>query len=747
MTSYVRKILFLIVSISYITTTSGQTLKGTVLDRSGQPIPNAYITSQMDKIHGHSNNDGYFEINNIHIKDTIVVSSLGFKKVRHIVGPADYETVLSFVLEEDQYNLQEVYVTRQFDAIHEISKIDLRINPVRSSQEILTKVPGLFISQHAGGGKAEQIFLRGFDLDHGTDIAITADGIPVNMVSHAHGQGYADLHFLIPETIENINFGKGPYYANKGNLNTAGFIDFKTKDKISANSVGIEIGDFSTFRTFGLFNLLNDEAGDQHAYVSTEFIRSNGPFESPQNFNRFNVMGKYFKETDDGSRFTFLVSQFRSEWKASGQIPQRLVDDGTISRFGSVDDTEGGNTGRTNLSFDISKKLTEKSFIRSQIYYSIYDFELFSNFTFFLVNPINGDQIRQSEKRTIGGLSSTLHVESSLNDLPFNYSVGFALRHDDINDNSLAYTINRTEVQEQLSLGDINETNLSVHGNFNLEVGDLVFNPGLRVDYFNFDLDDLNQPTFLNSSKDDFILLPKFNIQYTPYNNWQFYLKSGVGFHSNDTRVVVSNQQDETLPKAYGLDLGVIWKVMPNLWISSALWYLNSEQEFVYVGDEAIVEPSGQSLRRGVDVSVETNISKHLFFNTSINYSHARSAEEASGNNFIPLAPEITSTGSLSYKRSEGLSFNLSYRYIKDRPANEDNSIIAEGYFLMDLATSFKKNNVTFGVTVNNLFNSEWNEAQFATRSRLFNELDSVEELHFTPGTPIFVKGSISYTF
>ena len=137
-------------------------------------------------------------------------------------------------------------------------------------------------------------------------MCIRDSGIPVNMVSHAHGQGYADLHFLIPETIENINFGKGPYYANKGNLNTAGFIDFKTKDKISANSVGIEIGDFSTFRTFGLFNLLNDEAGDQHAYVSTEFIRSNGPFESPQNFNRFNVMGKYFKETDDGSRFTFL---------------------------------------------------------------------------------------------------------------------------------------------------------------------------------------------------------------------------------------------------------------------------------------------------------------------------------------------------------------------------------------------------------------------------------------------------------
>jgi len=720
----------------------GQSIKGIVLDQLANPIPNAYISSPKDEVLGVSNNAGLFELTNININDTIIISSLGFKSSKHIINSPDYNNDLQFILDEDQYRLEEVYVTREFKAVHEIRSIDLRVHPVNSAQEVMTKVPGLFISQHAGGGKAEQIFLRGFDLDHGTDIAITADGIPVNMVSHAHGQGYADLHFIIPETLENINFGKGPYYAHKGNLNTAGYIDFKTKDKINSNTIGLEVGDFATLRGHGLFNLLGDNSSGQHAYIATEYITSDGPFESPQNFSRFNALGKYHKEANDGSRYTFLVSHFRSQWDASGQIPQRLVNDGSITRFGSVDDTEGGNTGRTNFSFDMSKVLTENSFVRTQAYYSIYDFELFSNFTFFLVNPITGDQIRQRENRMLGG-----HVESHIDELPFNYSVGFALRHDNINDNELAYTINRTEVQEQLSLGDINESNISVHGNFDFTLGDLVVNPGLRLDYFRFDLTDKNQPSFSNTSTDDIILLPKLNLQYSLNTQLQLYLKTGIGFHSNDTRVVVSNQLDETLPKAAGVDLGVIWQLGPNFWLNSALWYLRSEQEFVYVGDEAIVEPSGESLRRGVDLSASMNLNSKIFLTTSINYSHARSTEESSGNDFIPLAPMLTSSGSLTYQPSRDFSLNMRYRYIEDRPANEDNSIVAEGYFIADLAASLKKGNVTFGLSINNLFNSEWNEAQFATRSRLFDEIDSVEELHFTPGSPIFLKGSVSYSF
>ena len=196
------------------------------------------------------------------------------------------------VLEDDIFRLNEIVIQPKLSAMNMISKIDLQTTPVNSSQEILSKVPGLFIGQHAGGGKAEQLFLRGFDIDHGTDIAISVDGMPVNMVSHAHGQGYADLHFLIPETVDKIDFGKGPYYSNKGDFATAGYVGFQTKDKLEKSSIGLEIGQFNTLRTVGLFNLLGNKK-TQSAYIATEYILTDGPFDSPQNFNRMNLFGEY----------------------------------------------------------------------------------------------------------------------------------------------------------------------------------------------------------------------------------------------------------------------------------------------------------------------------------------------------------------------------------------------------------------------------------------------------------------------
>jgi hypothetical protein len=335
----------------------GQFISGHITDIKHNPITNAYIFAPSGTIHAHSDVNGFYELKKIRIGDTINISFLGFKNIQHILSKDDFAGDVDFHLKEVPFELQQVYVTSDVNAISQIASIDLELNPVSSSQEVLTRVPGLFISQHAGGGKAEQIFLRGFDIDHGTDIAITVDGLPVNMVSHAHGQGYADLHFLIPETIENIDFGKGPYYADHGNLNTAGYIDFKTKDKLENSILGIEVGDFSTIRTFGLVNLIEGEV-DQNAYIATEFLSSDGPFESPQDFVRMNLMGKYVKETEKGDRFSLLVTRFSSRWNAYGQIPQRLVDSGTITRYGSVDDTEGGTTSRTNFALDHSKILS-----------------------------------------------------------------------------------------------------------------------------------------------------------------------------------------------------------------------------------------------------------------------------------------------------------------------------------------------------------------------------------------------------
>jgi outer membrane cobalamin receptor len=238
---------------------------------------------------------------------------------------------------------------------------------------MLRIVPGLFIAQHAGGGKAEQIFLRGFDIDHGTDIAITVDGIPVNMVSHAHGQGYADLHFLIPETVEKIAFDKGPYFTGKGNLATAAYVDFTTKEFLDECIIKTEIGQFNTQRIATMLKLFNkaSEKSRQQFYIASEYSTTDGYFESPQDFHRFNLMGKYNAWVGNQSQLTITASTFDSKWFASGQIPDRAVKNSIISRFGAIDDTEGGNTSRTNLSIQFNKQWKNNWKTTDQLYFPI----------------------------------------------------------------------------------------------------------------------------------------------------------------------------------------------------------------------------------------------------------------------------------------------------------------------------------------------------------------------------------------
>ncbi|WP_409416806.1 TonB-dependent receptor [Flavobacterium sp. PS2] len=719
-----------------------QILKGIVVDVNGNTIENAYIFNTKSESHAHTNEIGNFSIEKSTIGDVLKVSALGYKKTTYTITDSD----IIIALEDDSFKLDEVVIQPKVLAMNVISKIDLEVTPVNSSQEILRKVPGLFIGQHAGGGKAEQMFLRGFDIDHGTDIAITVDGMPVNMVSHAHGQGYSDLHFVIPETVDKIDFGKGAYYANKGDFATTGYVDFKTKDKLENSSIGVEVGQFNTFRTVGLFDLLGKQK-KQSAYIATEYIITDGPFDSPQNFNRVNLLGKYSAILDDNSKISILASRFSSKWDASGQIPQRLVDQGIISRFGSVDDTEGGNTSRTNFNASIHKIIDENTFLKANAFYTNYEFELYSNFTFFLNDPVNGDQIKQKENRNIYGMNAELNkkVKTDKLDLGFQWGVGF--RSDATTDSELSHTLNRRTVLEQIKLGDIDESNLFTYLNSEINIGKLIINPAVRVDYFKFNYQDKLTIDYKTQSENKVRVSPKLNFIYTQNNNLQYYLKSGVGFHSNDTRVVVANKGTDILPISIGADLGTIWKPFPNLIVNSALWYLYLQQEFVYVGDAGIVEPSGKTRRMGADLGLRYQLNQWLYFDFDGNYTYARSIDEPKGENYIPLAPDFTTTGGLSFHKWNGFSGGIRYRYLKNRPANEDNSIVAAGYFVCDMNVNYDYKKFTFGVSIDNLFNTAWNETQFATESRLKNEPESVEEIHFTPGTPFFMKGRIIYKF
>ncbi|GGK20217.1 TonB-dependent receptor [Yeosuana aromativorans] len=723
-----------------------QQIKGLVVNESSQPLEGAYIYNLNSLSHTHSSENGTFVLDNTTLGDSLQIGLLGFKTKNMVLNAVNFNSKLTVVLEEKALELNELVISQTLNPVSTISRLDLKTNPVNSSQEILRKVPGLFIGQHAGGGKAEQLFLRGFDIDHGTDIAISVDGMPVNMVSHAHGQGYSDLHFVIPETINKIDFGKGPYYANHGDFDTSGYVDFSTKDYLKESSLTVSAGQFNYIRTLGLFKLLEDTK-NQNAYLATEYLATDGPFESPQNFNRLNLFGKYVAFSPNNDKLSVIVSHFTSRWDASGQIPQREVENGYISRFGSIDDTEGGTTHRSNVNVELDKHLSDDTSLKMNAFYSQYAFELYSDFTFFLEDPVNGDQIRQKENRQVFGANTDIKKDTYLGKTPLTITSGLSFRHDIVDGIELSKTLNRTTTLETLKLGDLNQTNISGFTKAEFDFGKFRVAPALRLDYFKFLYNDKLQSTYTVQTETKTIVCPKLNFFYNASSNLQVYLKSGIGFHSNDTRVVVSQLGKDILPKAYGMDLGTLWKPTPRLFLNSAIWYLFLEQEFVYVGDADIVEPSGKTERFGLDFGLRYQLYDWLFFDTDATLTHARSTEDPKGQNFILLAPDFTMTGGLAVRDYHGFSGGLKYRYLDDRPANEDNSIVAKGYFVTDFNANYGLKNLTLGVMIENIFNTEWNETQFATESRLKSESQPVEEIHFTPGTPFSIKGAVTYKF
>jgi len=724
---------------------------GRITDAStGEVITGATIFIPSLNIGTTSDELGAFKFKNLDGESyALSVSFVGF--VTQNVQATTSE-VLDIRLKPTALNLNEIVVSGQRDlskTMTIINKIDLELRPTRSSQDVLRMVPGLFTAQHAGGGKAEQIYLRGFDIDHGTDIRVTVDGMPVNMVSHAHGQGYADLHFLIPELIDNVDFNKGPYYSQQGDFTTAGYANFNTRNALSRSSLKFEAGRFDTYRAVGLIDLLKGNTDNRHnAYFASDLTFTNGPFDSPQNFNRINLMGKYHGLIGTDKVLTVSLSTFTSRWEASGQVPDRAVKSGLIGRFGSIDDREGGNTSRTNANIQLRQNLQSGDFLRNQFYYVKNQFQLFSNFTFFLDDPVNGDEIRQFEDRDIFGYNLSYAAEREIGSMSLRSEAGLELRYDKTKGTELAHTARRNQLINRLALGDIDQLNAGLYIDEVLKVNErFSVNAGLRFDQFSFgyvnQLDSVynHQVVYAN------IASPKLNFYYNASPNVQFYLKSGIGFHSNDTRVVVPQNGVEILPKAYGVDLGAFVKPFPRLLLNLAGWFLDLDQEFVYVGDAAVVEPSGKTRRYGFDFSGRYQAADWLFLDVDLNYTMPRSREVAEGEDYIPLAPTFTSIGGLTTKFGKGLNASLRYRHISDRPANENNTVTALGYTVLDGGITFTARKCEFGLSFENILNVDWNEAQFDTESRLFNEPEPVSELHYTPGTPFFVKGSATFFF
>ena len=744
------------------------TLRGTVADSlSGQPLAGVSVGLQGQPGGTASDALGQFRLGGLAAGTyTLRAGALGYRaQAVPVTLKAGESQRLTLRVATTTLSLAEVTVSQPRDpnqSLAAISHIDQVLRPLNSAQDLLRLVPGLFIAQHAGGGKAEQIFLRGFDCDHGTDFAVSIDGLPVNMVSHTHGQGYADFHFVIPETVEQLKVYKGPYTARFGDFATSGAGEFVTKTRLDHSQAKIEVGQFDTFRGLLMLDLLGNDRHllskkPESAYVAAEYYFTNSYFDAKQHFKRFNGLAKYTGQLSDNTSLTLLGSHFTSNWDASGQIPERGVREGVISRFGSIDPTEGGRTSRTNASAILTTTLGHDAVLRQQVYYSRYDFSLFSNFTFFLQDSVKGDEINQRETgRNIYGYTGTYDRDTRLGARTLHSTLGVGTRIDDAG-LDLRHA-QRRQITDTITAGRLFEQNINAYLDETLPLTDrLTLNAAVRFDVFTFDFRGVlaNEATKelepLRGRLTRSIVSPKLNLYYQLSPTVQLFARSGFGFHSNDARGVIRGANETVLPRALGYEVGSTFKPVPSLVVNAALWSLHLQNELVYIGDDGNVENTGPTQRYGVDVAARYQLSRRLFLDTDVNYNHGRQTNAPADANYIPLAPTFTTIGGLTYKAPKGLSGSLRYRHIDSRPANDDGSIRARGYFLFDAVLSYTKARFQIGATAENLLNVQWNQAQFATQTRLLTPQRErpagFDELHFTPGTPFYLKLNASVFF
>ncbi len=758
MYKYKNIVVLMMVFLSLSMTTFAQNnIKGKIVEATNhQPLEGVTVVLLPVKISVVTDQLGSFTFKKIKATLTgIEVSSIGYEsKTISMEELARWNYVIPIA--SQNVELKSVVISaRSGDQYKPISKTDIAMRGVNNSQEVLRIIPGIVIGQHQGGGKAEQIFLRGFDADHGTDFRLDVDGMPINMVSHAHGQGFADSHFIIPETIDNVDFKKGPYTANKGDFATTGFVDFNTRNALKENIFKVEAGQFKTFRAMTMFNLLNKKAmsKEQSWYVASEYRYSDAYFDNPQHFKRFNLFTKYNGKISKHSYLTFSATNFWSKWDASGQVPDRAVYKGLIGFYGAIDPFEGGITYRTNFNTQLLTSFNNGDILKNQVYYSNSHFDLHTNFTFFLEDSVNGDEIRQRESRNLLGYNGTYTHASFLGKIRLNTEAGVQVRYDMTKNSELSHTKDRFTVLDQIKLGDISELSIAPYISETVKFNEhFSINGGLRFDQFfhsynNKLATDSTIPGIGTYKANANTISPKLNFSYQINNALQFYLTTGKGYHSNDTRSVVTNNADLALPAVYSADIGTVFKPAKNIIVNIAAWYIYLQQENVYSGDGGFVEFSGKTRRLGFDLSARFEPVKSLYFDVDLNYADGRAVAEPKGADCIPLAPVWTSSGGVTYTSKNGLNGSLRYRFVGDRSANVDYSLTAKGYFITDAVINYSMRKYEIGLVINNLLNTKWKETQFDTKTRLKNEPQAVDEVCFTPGTPFAVKVSFTYRF
>lgn len=636
-----------------------------------------------------------------------------------------------------------------------VTQEEIALRPLLRTGEVLELVPGMVVTQHSGTGKANQYFLRGFNLDHGTDFATFVDGMPVNMRTHGHGQGYTDLNFIIPETIASLAYQKGSYYADVGDFSGAGSASLQTASRLDHGLIQLTAGEDNYYRAL-LMDSVNAGGGDW--LYAIERNTYDGPWtDIDEDLDKTSLLLKHSRPLAGGD-WSLTLMAYDNSWNSADQIPQRAVDAGLIDELGSLDDTVGGESSRYSLSTRWARDGLEVS-----AYAIRYDMNLWSNFTYYLDDSSNGDQFEQVDERWIYGGQLSYLWHSELGGLAMTNRIGADLRYDDIGEVGLYHTKARQRLGTVRS-DEVGELSSGLFAENTLYWTDRLRSViGIRYDYYDFDVDsristnmngvDLSPNSGTNS--DDNIAF-KGSLIYALSPEWETYIAAGQGLHSNDARGTTIEvdpadgsavAQVDPLVDSMGYELGVrgFWDERLNT--SLALWQLDLDSELLFVGDAGNTEASRKSRRTGVELTAYYRLTDAWSVDLEYAWTDAEFTDHSADGDDIPGAVEDVLQAGISAQLGNGWSGSVRVRHFGERPLVEDGSVTSDPTTVVNMRAAYEVSRWQFSADVLNLFDSDDHDVDYWYESQLATEAAAVEDVHYHVMEPRTVRVSAGYQF
>jgi len=749
-------------------------LGGRVTDQTGASLPGVAVTISSGKtaISTATNGDGDYRFENVAAGSYRVSFTLfGFAQHHRTVdvaaGPITrLDTSLHLALQT------EVTVTGR-NTFRNLAELDhpesnliglataasegaitgrqLERRPIQRAAELVETVPGLSVTQHSGEGKANQYYLRGFNLDHGTDFSTTIAGVPVNLPTHAHGHGYTDANFLIPELVTGVQYFKGPYGSEPGDFSSAGGVNINYASFLDAPMIRASAGGQGWAR---LFAAASPRIAGGRLLAAAETAHSDGPWTRPDNYRRTNAVLRYTRG-NAVNNFAITALAYRATWNASDQAPQRAVAAGTLPRFGAIDDTTGGDTGRYVASGEW-QRTTTASLSRVTAYAFAYDLDLFSNFTYFLDDPMDGDQFHQADRRIVSGVRAMHARMARIGERPLEYRAGLQLRRDDIGLVGLYHTRAR---QRLSTVREDDVTQVSVGAWADADVrwtSWLRSTTGLRTDAYRFRV---SADMLANSGTETAGLVsPKGSVVIGPWRATELYVNGGYGFHSNDARGATLTidpatrepaQRVTPLVRTRGAEIGARAVAIPRVQSTIAVWRLDIDSELVFVGDAGTTSASRPTARYGVEWSNFVNLNSWLTLDVDLSFSRARFTDGDPAGSRVPGAVERVASLGLSADGPGRIMGSIRWRHFGARPLVEDNTVRSLPTSLVNAQTGYRlSRRASLVLDAFNLLDARDSDVDYFYRSRLPGEPpDGIDDVHTHPALPRAVRLTLALAF